>query len=753
MAQPTQVRRIEIKVDGTSARDIKSIADALGGVTKNTKEMAKQMGAVSAAGVTWLGGFGISQLTSFSDEIQNMNNRLVAMSGSQEGATKTMSGLLDISRETSQSLASTSESYFRLSLALKDAGISQATLLDTTKTIANTFRLSGASAQEAANATIQLGQSFSLGVLRGQDLRSVMSQNVTLTRLLRQEFGNNLLKAAEKGLITVPKIMQLLHDNMEKVNAQAALMRPTFEQSLTKAMDAFKIQVFQAGEALGASGLFATGIQFAIEHIKQLSIVVTVFSIATLPALIKSLYTLAGTLGLLNPIVLTITAVVAGLLALNPSISKNLDPLDQLARGFFKMGFWAEVALEKVVRLLAKMPGPLGLLARNSIPLIQDLQKGNEAVISTYDDLAKRIENANKKVEESPAAKAAKFAADMKKLMDTFKEDPDAGQMLAKLNKRFLDLTISVSEYNREILSTEVDIAQKKFKERTIDLGKRNDMLRKIKVFDLNQQFKDGAITVEKYTEAIRNVGLENLQEDLQAGRISLQEFHIKLASVSNSFSAGGAFRSGLSDYIKSIGTTTQNVADVIKGAFSGLEEQLTNFITKGKTDFKAFTQAILDDLTKIVVRAMIIQPLASGILNLLPGASPTTAQASTGSVGTYRPGPVDTPFAKGGVVNSATGFNFGGGRSGIMGEAGPEAILPLSRDGGGVLGVKASVNPVTINIINQSGNEVQQSESTGPNGEKQIDILITGRVKAGISSGKYDSVFKNSFGMNRKGS
>jgi len=46
-------------------------------------------------------------------------------------------------------------------------------------------------------------------------------------------------------------------------------------------------------------------------------------------------------------------------------------------------------------------------------------------------------------------------------------------------------------------------------------------------------------------------------------------------------------------------------------------------------------------------------------------------------------------PFANGGIVSAATPFAFGGGRLGVMGEAGPEAILPLKRGANGKLGVQ----------------------------------------------------------------
>ncbi len=108
--------------------------------------------------------------------------------------------------------------------------------------------------------------------------------------------------------------------------------------------------------------------------------------------------------------------------------------------------------------------------------------------------------------------------------------------------------------------------------------------------------------------------------------------------------------------------------------------------------------------------------------------------------------------FAKGGVVGSPTTFGYGSGRQGLMGEAGPEAIIPLKRGSGGDLGVSATITPVNINIINNSGNDVEQRETTGPNGEKSIEILIHGKVRDGFASGKFDKVMQQSYGLQRKG-
>jgi phage-related minor tail protein len=57
-------------------------------------------------------------------------------------------------------------------------------------------------------------------------------------------------------------------------------------------------------------------------------------------------------------------------------------------------------------------------------------------------------------------------------------------------------------------------------------------------------------------------------------------------------------------------------------------------------------------------------------------------------------------PFARGGVVNSPTYFPMSRGNVGLMGEAGPEAIMPLRRGPNGQLGVVARSAPVQVEVV-----------------------------------------------------
>jgi lambda family phage tail tape measure protein len=62
-------------------------------------------------------------------------------------------------------------------------------------------------------------------------------------------------------------------------------------------------------------------------------------------------------------------------------------------------------------------------------------------------------------------------------------------------------------------------------------------------------------------------------------------------------------------------------------------------------------------------------------------------------------------PYANGGIVGSPTYFPMAGGRTGLMGEAGPEAIMPLKRGKNGKLGVQVDGGQQQSVVVNQSFN------------------------------------------------
>lgn len=131
-----------------------------------------------------------------------------------------------------------------------------------------------------------------------------------------------------------------------------------------------------------------------------------------------------------------------------------------------------------------------------------------------------------------------------------------------------------------------------------------------------------------------------------------------------------------------------------------------TDALSQGQLSMKDFARSVFSDLTKIMLRALAV----TAILRLIPGNKVGNPSSLFGlGLQTALGIPINpnldatslSAFAKGGVVNGPTMFPMRGG-TGLMGESGPEAIMPLKRDSSGALGVGGA--PVNINVINNAG-------------------------------------------------
>lgn len=115
--------------------------------------------------------------------------------------------------------------------------------------------------------------------------------------------------------------------------------------------------------------------------------------------------------------------------------------------------------------------------------------------------------------------------------------------------------------------------------------------------------------------------------------------------------------------------------------------------------------------LSRMALQAA-FRPLEQGIASLVGGAlSGRMAFANGGVVQNALP----IPFASGGVIASPVTFPLAGGRTGLAGESGPEAIMPLARGPDGKLGVRAQGGggvSVTINVSTPDAESFRRSET-----------------------------------------
>jgi phage-related minor tail protein len=143
------------------------------------------------------------------------------------------------------------------------------------------------------------------------------------------------------------------------------------------------------------------------------------------------------------------------------------------------------------------------------------------------------------------------------------------------------------------------------------------------------------------------------------------------------------------------IKTLADNVGDTITNSFA-------NAISKGKS-LKSVLRDIGMSFADIALKAA-LKPVGGMISELVQGVFSATNPAL----------PKVQAFAKGGVINRPTFFPNSGG-IGLMGEAGPEAVLPLRRNSAGQLGVAANPAPpvhVSMTVNASDAQSFQRAEA-----------------------------------------
>lgn len=174
-------------------------------------------------------------------------------------------------------------------------------------------------------------------------------------------------------------------------------------------------------------------------------------------------------------------------------------------------------------------------------------------------------------------------------------------------------------------------------------------------------------------------------------------------------------FEAELARLRQSMVFTSREIGTLSSGIESGLRHAIDGLIFDGlklSDALKGIGKSIADTVFSIATKP-VEQALAGGIAGGMTGMLSSAMPFADG--GTFVQGRV-MPFARGGVVASPTHFPMRGG-TGLMGEAGPEAIMPLQRGADGRLGVaaaggsKRSVN-VNINVTTPDVAGFQRSQS-----------------------------------------
>ncbi|BEM76405.1 phage tail tape measure protein [Serratia marcescens] len=155
-------------------------------------------------------------------------------------------------------------------------------------------------------------------------------------------------------------------------------------------------------------------------------------------------------------------------------------------------------------------------------------------------------------------------------------------------------------------------------------------------------------------------------------------------ATAEGSFTLG--LKSGILQWSDNTKNVFDNVRDLTVRTFDSMTDVLTTFVTTGKASFTDFAKSVLTDISSMLIKMALFNALKAGLSAFAPNFLSGLSFNAKGGV--YQ-SPSLSAFS-GQVVTQPTYFAFAKG-VGVMGEAGPEAILPLARGADGALGVRTS--------------------------------------------------------------
>ncbi|EAB3743399.1 phage tail tape measure protein [Salmonella enterica] len=282
--------------------------------------------------------------------------------------------------------------------------------------------------------------------------------------------------------------------------------------------------------------------------------------------------------------------------------------------------------------------------------------------------------------------------------LDISQQDLQHQNALNELKKKTLTLTSQLTEEEAKVRQ------QHAMSLATMGMGdqQRDRYEERLKI---QQQYQDKLEQLKRDSKAKGTYGSDEYRQAEQALQDSLDRRLAEWADYNAKVDASqGDWTLGASRALDNFLAQGSNVAgmteNVFTNAFNGMADGIANFALTGKKDFRSFTVSILADLAKMEARIAGSKLLGSvlgmfGFGASAGGSTPSGAYSSAAlSVipnadgGVYRSAGLSQ--YSGSIVNRPTFFAFARGAA-VMGEAGPEAILPLRRGANGKLGVVAA--------------------------------------------------------------
>ena len=223
-------------------RETQKTNDQAGKLLNTIKRIA------AAAGVTTL----VRSFLDFSDTQAQINARLNLMNDGFQTTNELSEMIYQSALRSKAAYSDTADAVGKMGLNAGNAFSSNQELIAFTEQVNKQFKIGGASAQEQSNAMVQLTQAMAAGVLRGQDLNSILAAAPGIARTIEESMGwasGSIKQYAEDGKVTASVVKNALLDMADQTNQKFASIPMTLSDAMTQAQNIVQHEVKQMAQS------------------------------------------------------------------------------------------------------------------------------------------------------------------------------------------------------------------------------------------------------------------------------------------------------------------------------------------------------------------------------------------------------------------------------------------------------------------------------------------------------------------------
>ncbi|EOX3761339.1 tape measure protein, partial [Salmonella enterica subsp. enterica serovar Tennessee] len=577
-------------------KQVRDITDGMEGgfnrADKTASSLTSSFGSLSRVATSLMAILSVQQVSQYADAWTTLSNKLANALRPSERLVNVTERVFNITQQTRGSLDATASLYARLERATREYGTSADDLAKLTTIINQGFVVSGATAQEAENAIIQLSQGLASGALRGEEFNSVNEQGNRLIVALADSMGvgiGQMRQMAAAGKLTTDVVVNGLLSQGVTIGNEFANTTTTISQALQVAGNNITKFFGENSTVKTGTAIFNDAVISVSENIGALSAILTAAA-----AVMGSRYVGALTMA-------TAAKVKAAVAARNQSAAEmqaaqavaNKAAADLRAAAVAK-----ERALDEI--RLAEMMKQTAVSATNAAAAEQRLSAARVAAAGAVDNYNRALE-ANKAAQAGLSTGAGLVSRGLSLI-----GGPAGAAMLAASAILYFSQRAKEARDDANNLADSVNELSAKFQtmshtELAATIGKLSQNIPTLSdaVADAQKEFNDATAAVQRQEREIANWGtnttrgrqaaeaLGGAQDKLAIATLDLERAQNRLSQTQNAINIGratlnGTMRQGI-DLLRRDGEE----AGVTAGMMGKLGDMI-NFAAKAKEKFNS---------------------------------------------------------------------------------------------------------------------------------------------------------------------